>query len=90
MLKDLVYLGLGGAMLAKERVEEELQNLVEKGKLSKDDASKLISKAKERGKEEEERVKKELRDTLKEVMKELNLATKDDIEDLKKLINSEK
>jgi len=30
MLKDLIYIGLGGALLAKEKVEQELGELVEK------------------------------------------------------------
>ena len=35
MLKDLIYTSLGGALLAKEKVEAELEKLREKGKLSK-------------------------------------------------------
>ncbi len=84
MLKDLVYLGVGSALLAKERVEEELNKLVEKGKLSKEDAKKLVEKAKERGEAEEEKIKQELKETLKEVLTELGVATKEDIEALKK------
>jgi len=54
MLKDLFYIGLGGALLAKEKVEKELNELVEKGKLNKEEAQKLIDKAKTKGEEEEE------------------------------------
>jgi len=89
MIKDLIYIGLGSALLAKERVEEELDKLVEKGKLSKDEAQKLIDNAKNRGKEEEKRVKNELRDAIKEVLRELNIATKDDIKELKELLKGE-
>ncbi len=86
MLKDLLYLGLGGALLAKEKVEAELQKLVEKGKLSKEDVKKIIGEAKERGKEEEERAKEELKKLLQEVLAEAGVATKEDIEELKKLL----
>jgi len=89
MLKDLLYLGVGGALLAKEKIEEELQELVEKGKLSKDEVQKIIENAKEKGKEEEEKIKNELKEAIKEVIKELNIATKDDINELKNLLQKD-
>jgi polyhydroxyalkanoate synthesis regulator phasin len=89
MLKDLLYLGIGGALLAKEKIEEELQELVEKGKLSKDEVQKIIENAKEKGKEEEEKIKNELKEAIKEVIKELNIATKDDINELKNLLQKD-
>jgi polyhydroxyalkanoate synthesis regulator phasin len=46
MLKDLIYIGLGGALLAKEKVEKELSELVDKGKLNKEEAQSFIDKAK--------------------------------------------
>lgn len=87
MLKELAYLGLGGALLAKERVEEELKKLEERGKISKEEAESFINSAKERGKEEEERLKEEIKNALKEVVSELGLATKADIEELKQKLS---
>jgi polyhydroxyalkanoate synthesis regulator phasin len=84
MLKDLLYIGLGGALLAKEKVEKELNELVEKGKLNKEEAQKLIDKAKTKGEEEEKEFKAKLKEAVREVLEEMNLATKDDIEALKK------
>ena len=89
MLKDILYIGLGSALLAKEKVEEELNKLVEKGKLSKDDAKKLIDDAKKRGEEEGEKAKEELKKALREVLKDLDIATKKDIEDLKESLKGE-
>jgi polyhydroxyalkanoate synthesis regulator phasin len=86
MLKDLLYIGLGGAALAREKVEEELERLKEKGKLSKEEIDKVIERAKTKGEEEEKRVKEELRNMIKEVMAEVGVATKEDIEALKKLL----
>ena len=64
MLKDLIYLGVGSALLAKEKVEEELQKLVEKGKVSKDEVKKIVEEAKKKGEEEEKRAKEELKKLL--------------------------
>jgi polyhydroxyalkanoate synthesis regulator phasin len=83
MLKDLIYIGLGGALLAKEKVEKELDELVEKGKLNKEEAQKLIDKAKSKGEEEEKAFKSKLKEALREVLDEMDLATKADIEALK-------
>jgi polyhydroxyalkanoate synthesis regulator phasin len=83
MIKEILYTGLGGALLLKERVEEEVKKLQEKGKLSKEDADTFIEKLKTRGEEEEEKLKAHIKDALKEVIDEMGLATKADIEALK-------
>jgi len=86
MFKELLYFGVGSALLAKEKVEEELQKLVDKGKVSKDEVKKILEEAKKRGEEEEKRAKREMKRLIKEAIKELGLATKKDIEELKKLL----
>lgn len=83
MIKEILYTGLGGALLLKERVEEEVEKLQEKGKLSKEDADTFIEKLKTRGEEEEEKLKVHIKEALKEVIDEMGLATKADIEALK-------
>lgn len=83
MLKEMIYTGLGGALLLKERVDEEIEKLQEKGKLSKEDADTFMKKLQDRGEEEEERVKNRIKEALKEVIEEMNIATKSDIEALK-------
>jgi len=83
MLKEMIYTGLGGALLLKERVDEEIEKLQEKGKLSKEDADSFMKKLQDRGEEEEERVKNRIKEALKEVIEEMDIATKSDIEALK-------
>lgn len=83
MFKELLYTGLGGALLLKERVDEEIDKLQKKGKLSKEDADTFIKKLQTRGEEEEEKVKDKIKEALKEVIEEMGLATKVDIEALK-------
>ena len=82
MLKDLIYIGLGGALLAKEKVEKELSELVEKGKLNKEDAQNFIDKAKVKGEEEEKEFKSHLKEVIKETLEEMGVATKEDIKTL--------
>ncbi len=84
MLKELIYTGLGGALLLKERVDEEIEKLQDKGKLSKEDADTFMKKLQTRGEEEEEKVKEKIKEALKEVIEEMGLATKADIEAFKR------
>ncbi len=84
MLKDLMYIGLGSALLVKEKVEKELAVLVDKGKLNKEEARKFIDDARAKGEDEEKEFKSHLKELIKETIEEMKLATKEDIEALKK------
>jgi polyhydroxyalkanoate synthesis regulator phasin len=84
MLKDLLYTGLGGVMLVKDRVDEEIARLEEKGKLSREDAENLMQRLRDRGEEEEACLKAQIKEAVREVINELGLATKEDIASIKK------
>ncbi len=86
MLKDLMYISLGSALLVKEKVEKELAELVDKGKLNKEDAQKFIDDARAKGEGEEKEFRSHLKEVIRETIEEMGLATKEDIEALKKEI----
>jgi polyhydroxyalkanoate synthesis regulator phasin len=90
MLKDLITLSIGSALLAKEKVEEELNDLIERGKVSKEEAEKLIEKAKARGEEQEKALKEEIKKALREVLDEMGLATREDLEKLREELGGSK
>lgn len=83
MLKDLIYSGIGAAMVLKEKVEAEVKKLEEEGKLKKVDAKNFLESIEQKGKDEEAKFKAQLKATLKEVIDELGLATKADLQKLK-------
>jgi len=83
MLKDLLYAGIGAAVVMKEKVEEEVKKLEEQGKIKTTDAKSFLESIEKKGQEEHERVKEELKTALKEVIDELGLATKADLEKMK-------
>ena len=83
MLKELLYTGMGAAVVFREKVEEEMKKLEEKGKINTKDAKSFLDSIEKRGKEEDERLKEKLKSTLKEIMDELGIATKTDLEKLK-------
>ncbi|MCK9161700.1 MAG: hypothetical protein RBQ81_05040 [Arcobacteraceae bacterium] len=83
MLKEIIYTSLGGAVLLKERVEKELKALEEKGKIKTDDAKSFLDSLEQKGKEEDERIKSKIKEMVKEILDELGVATKDDLQKLK-------
>ncbi|OIP55755.1 MAG: hypothetical protein AUK54_03425 [Helicobacteraceae bacterium CG2_30_36_10] len=83
MFKDFLYTGIGAAMVLKEKVEAEVKKLEEQGKLKTTDAKSFLNSIEVKGKEEEVKFKEQLKSTLKEVIDELGLATKADLEKLK-------
>ena len=83
MLKDILYTGLGMGVVLKEKVESEITKLQEEGKLKKDDAASLIESLSSKGKEEEAKLKELFKTSIREVIDELGLATKEDIAKLK-------
>lgn len=81
--KDFVHMGAGALIIAKEKVEKELEGLVEKGKMSKQEMEGTMERFKERGAQEEEDLKSKIKEILQEALSEMNIATKQDIENLR-------
>jgi polyhydroxyalkanoate synthesis regulator phasin len=83
MLKEILYTTIGATTILKEKVEEEVKKLEEKGKIKTDDAKSFLESLESKGKEEDEKMKQKLKNTIKEIFDDLGVATKDDLEKLK-------
>ncbi len=57
LLEKTLLLGLGAALLTKEKMEKTVSELVEKGKLTQDESGKLMNEMITRGREEREALK---------------------------------
>lgn len=84
MLKEMIYSSLGAAVLVREKVEEEIKLLEKKGKIKKSDAKDFLKALEKKGKKEDKRLKKLVKSLVQEVIDDLELVTKKDLEDLKK------
>lgn len=62
MFEDLVSATLGLLVLSKEKAQEFMDALVEKGEMQRDDAQKLLNRMVEKGKDEKERFTEHLQD----------------------------
>lgn len=89
MLKELLFTGMGAGLLLKDKVEDELKKLQDDGKIKTDDAKSFLESLKDKGEQEDEKVKEKLKSTLKEIIDELGLVTKEDLEKLKQELKNE-
>ena len=83
MIHQLVYALLGGGALVKEKIEEELKKLEDKGQISTTDAKTFLANLQTKGEDEEQRLKELLKSAIREVIDDIGLATKQDIQSLK-------
>lgn len=63
-LKNLLYAGIGLASEATQRVQKELDNLVEKGKLSNSEAKKVINEFISKTEEKKGEFEKHFKETI--------------------------
>ncbi|MGB0369810.1 MAG: phasin family protein [Opitutales bacterium] len=82
LVKKTMMAGVGLAVVTKEKVEESLEELVEKGKISQEEASNLSDKIVEDGKAQAEKAKGELEGIFTAMLQKANLVTKDQYEAL--------
>jgi len=84
LIKKTLLTGLGLAFLTKEKIEEMTKEFIEKGKLSEQEGKKLYDELLEKAEESKEDVKKQIETITKETMKKMNLASRDELQDMEK------
>ena len=82
-LEQLFYAALGGALAVKEKIETNNDEIKACQEKSEEKARIFLDEMAKRGEEEKDQFKERFKDILKEVVSDLNLATKDDLEKLK-------
>lgn len=80
--------GLGATATTAEAVRKTLDELVEKGKLTRDEAKEYADKMLADGKKEFEDARTEANAFFKSMMNRFNVATQEDLEELQKDIRS--
>jgi len=86
LIKKTMLAGVGLAVMTREKIEETVDELVKKGKLSekegKETVEELIEKSKTAKKDLEEKIEKIVTKSLKK----LNIPTRDELTEIKKKI----
>ena len=83
---DLLHIGLGAAFMAKEKIEAQLKDLEQLGTISKDELNRFVEEAQQRAKQETEALDARIKEKVAEAARELGLATKEDIAEIKALL----
>lgn len=80
--KDIILAGLGAAAYTYEKAEKSIDDMVNKGKLTVNEGKELSEELKRNIKSKEEKYKPITKEDLASLLKDLNLATKDDLKNI--------
>ncbi|MCX7724086.1 MAG: hypothetical protein N2042_02420 [Thermodesulfovibrio sp.] len=83
LFKNMIFACLG----MQELLKEFLNDLVKRGKMSESEAGKLINEFISKTEEAKEGFKENLKEIVQKTLQGMNIATKDEVENLKSLIN---
>ena len=88
LAEKFLLAGLGGAVMARERAGKLVSELAEKGEIKKGDAAKLVDDLLKKGEKARDDLRKIVKKEVNAALKNINIATKDDIDELKKKIRT--
>ena len=83
-LEQLFYFALGSALAVKEKMEKNSEEIKVWQEKAEENAKGFFDDLAQRGEKEKESFRKMMTDILKEIVADLDLATKADLEKLKK------
>ncbi|MDR2549454.1 MAG: hypothetical protein LBD10_04545 [Desulfobulbus sp.] len=85
-VKNAVYAGIGAAFLTKEKIEELKGELIEKGKMSQEEGKQFVDDLLRKSEKAKDQLDLWLNKRVEDRIKQLNLATKDEIAELQRKI----
>jgi polyhydroxyalkanoate synthesis regulator phasin len=86
LLRKVVLTGIGLAALTKEKIEEVVKDVVEKGKLSEKEGKEFVDELLKKSEGAREKVEGQIEKALQASLKKMNLVTRDDFSKLEKQI----
>ena len=86
LLKNVVYAGVGAAFLTRDKIEEVRGELVNKGKITKDEGKEFVDDLIKRTESAKDQLELWLTRRVEDRVKQLNLATTDEVADLRRKI----
>ena len=86
LLKNVVYAGVGAAFLTRDKIEEVRGELVEKGKMTKDEGKEFVDDLIKRSESAKDQLELWLTRQVEDRVNQLNLATTDEVADLRRQI----
>lgn len=81
-LKNELLIGLGAALYGKEKLEDFVKSLVEKGMVSKTEANTLLGEFLKRGEDKSEKWNQQYRERVQSQLKELGFVSREELDAL--------
>jgi len=82
-----ISMGLGLFTMTREKAEEIVDKLIEKGEISRKEASGVLEEILNRAEKEREELEKRINNSLENTLKRFNVPNKADIEELNKKLD---
>ena len=86
--EDIVKMGLGAMLVAKEKVEGFVDEAMKQGDISKEEGEKYLDNLKKEVEGKANEAEKKMQDEIHKQLKNLGLATKEDIASLRREITA--
>ncbi|RUM37172.1 MAG: hypothetical protein DSY50_00845 [Desulfobulbus sp.] len=86
LLKNVVYAGIGAAFLTRDKIEDIRGELVTRGKMTKDEGKEFVDDLVKKSESAKDQLELWLTRQVEDRVKQLNLATADDVADLRRKI----
>ncbi len=87
LFKKAMYMGVGMAELTREKLEEFSREMIEKGELSEKEGRRLVDEMLRKSEEARKSLEKKVDATVEKALGRINIATRDDLEELEKKLN---
>ncbi len=86
LLKNILYTGVGAAFLTRDKIEEVRAELVEKGKMTKDEGKEFVDEVLKKSDSARDQLELWLNRQVEDRVKQLNLATSDEVAELRRMV----
>lgn len=87
MFQRVMLLGIGAASLTREKIEELVNDLVEKGRLTTEEGRQLLDETTGRAKREGVNIKEMATDTYMDALRAMGVATRDSVAELERRLD---
>lgn len=86
VIRDAAKIGLGAVSLSKDNIKKLTDNLVEIGKVSREEGDRLFTDLEKSATEFKESMKETIEENVRKIVEQSKLATRTELEDLRKKI----
>lgn len=88
LLGKFLLSGLGVLVLTEEKIEKFIEELTEEGEITQKGKKELLTEIIEKGEEKKKEIEGKIREKVENMLSQMNVATKNDIQKLEKRIEA--